>query len=148
MTTPTFDSEPSILIVADDDDIRDAIGAILAFKGYRVVEAGGGRRALEILRGGLQPFLILLDLMMPNMSGGELAEELLRIRPEMKFLFVSGYAGRTVLDHKVMDVETNFLQKPYTLKQLSYKIRAALDPPASASEKETPDSKIGCNAGV
>jgi hypothetical protein len=43
-------------------------------------------------------------------------------------LFVSGYAGKTVLDHKVVDLETNFLQKPYTLKQLSLKIRAALTP--------------------
>ena len=49
-----------------------------------------------------------------------------KIRPDMRLLFVSGYAGKTVLEHKVVNLETNFLQKPYTLKQLSLKIRAAL----------------------
>jgi CheY-like chemotaxis protein len=62
------------------------------------------------------------------MSGGELAKELTQLRPDTRLLFVSGYAGKTVLDHKVVDLETNFLQKPYTLKQLSLKIRAALAP--------------------
>jgi hypothetical protein len=52
---------------------------------------------------------------------------LAQLRPDTKFLFVSGYAGRTVLDRKVVDLETNFLQKPYSLKQLSQKIRSALD---------------------
>ncbi len=64
---------------------------------------------------------------MPHMSGGELAKELETLRPETRVLFVSGYAGQTVLDHKVVDVENNFLQKPFTLKQLAGKIRAVLD---------------------
>jgi FixJ family two-component response regulator len=64
---------------------------------------------------------------MPNMSGGQLAKELSQVRPHTKLLFVSGYAGKTVLDHKVLDLETNFLQKPYSLKQLSLKIRYALN---------------------
>ena len=64
---------------------------------------------------------------MPNMSGGQMAMELTHLRPGVKLLFVSGYAGKTVLDHKVFDLETNFLQKPYTLKQLSGKIRVALN---------------------
>jgi DNA-binding NtrC family response regulator len=66
------------------------------------------------------------------MSGGQLAKELSQLRPGTKLLFVSGYAGKTVLDHKVVDLETNFLQKPYTLKQLSIKIRTALNPLPSA----------------
>ena len=64
---------------------------------------------------------------MPNMSGGELAKELARRIPKMQFLFVSGYAGKTVMDHHVLDLDTNFLQKPYSLRQLGGKIRAALD---------------------
>ena len=60
------------------------------------------------------------------MSSGELAKEFVRLWPGTKFLFVSGYPGKTILDHKVVDLETNFLQKPYTLKQLSMKVRAAL----------------------
>lgn len=72
------------------------------------------------------------------MSGGELAP----LRPAMRFLFVSGYAGKTVLDHKVVDLETNFLQKPYTLKQLSQKIRGALNHAASAGGHSSSDSVV------
>jgi FixJ family two-component response regulator len=71
--------------------------------------------------------LLVTDVVMPNMSGGELARELAQLRPGMKYLFVSGYAGKTVLDHKVVDLNTNFLQKPYTLKQFGLKIRSALN---------------------
>ncbi len=59
------------------------------------------------------------------------------LRPEIKLLFVSGYAGQTVLNHKVFDLETNFLQKPYTLKQLSGKIRAALSSSAQRNHSAT-----------
>jgi DNA-binding NtrC family response regulator len=65
-----------------------------------------------------------------------LATELAHVRPDTKLLFVSGYAGKTVLDHKVVDVETNFLQKPFTLKQLSLKVRSALGQGANQSELE------------
>lgn len=73
---------------------------------------------------------------MPNMSGGQLAKELVQLRPDTKLLFVSGYAGKTVLDHKVLDLETNFLQKPYSLKQLSLKIRSALKRVANEAEPQ------------
>ncbi len=63
---------------------------------------------------------------MPNMSSWQLATELAQLRPDTKLLFVSGFAGKTVLDHKVVDVETNFLQKPCRLKQPSLKVRSAL----------------------
>lgn len=61
------------------------------------------------------------------MSGGQLANEFATIRPEMRILFVSGYAGQTILDHKVMDLENDFLQKPFTLRQLANKVRKVLD---------------------
>jgi two-component system cell cycle sensor histidine kinase/response regulator CckA len=58
--------------------------------------------------------LVVSDVVMPNMSGGQLAKELAQLRPDTKLVSVSGYAGKTMLDHKVVDLETNFLQKPYT----------------------------------
>jgi FixJ family two-component response regulator len=70
---------------------------------------------------------------MPHMSGGQLAGELETLRPETKVLFVSGYAGKTVVDHKVVDLESNFLQKPFTLKQLASKVRLALRAHAGAA---------------
>src|SRR6266576_659019 len=77
--------------------------------------------------------LVVSDVVMPRMSGGALAKEVARVRPDTQFLFVSGYAGKTILDHKVVDLETNFLQKPYTLRQLSSKIRRALDTASPSS---------------
>jgi len=71
--------------------------------------------------------LLVTDVVMPNMSGGELAKQMGQLLPDVRFLFVSGYAGKTVLDHNVVDLEMNFLQKPYTLKQLARKIRGALN---------------------
>jgi DNA-binding NtrC family response regulator len=72
--------------------------------------------------------LTVTDVVMPRLSGGELAKALAALRPEMKVLFVSGYAGQTILDHKVVDVEKNFLQKPFTLRQLANKMRSVLEP--------------------
>jgi two-component system cell cycle sensor histidine kinase/response regulator CckA len=92
-----------------------------------VLEARDGLDALAVAKNhGSLIDLLVTDVVMPNMSGGQLAQELLHVRPEMKLLFVSGYAGKTVLDHKVFGVDTNFLQKPFTLRELSGKVRDAL----------------------
>jgi len=118
----------TILLVEDECAVRRATAEFLTLQGYTVLEAKDGLDALSVAR-NYRPaiHLALTDVVMPNISGGELARELAALRPETKLLFVSGYAGKTVLDHKVFDLETNFLQKPFTLKQLSSKIRAALD---------------------
>ena len=69
--------------------------------------------------------LLVTDVVMPNVRGGELAKEFAHLRRGTELLLVSGYAGKTILDRKVVDLETNFLQKP-SLKQLSLKIRVGL----------------------
>lgn len=117
----------TILLVEDEQAVRRATAEFLQLQGYTVIEAKDGRDALSAVKNHAGPIdLLVTDVVMPNVSGGELAMELSQIRPNARLLFVSGYAGKTVLDHKVVDVETNFLQKPYTLKQLSRKIRAVL----------------------
>lgn len=119
----------TVLLVEDEPAVRRATAEFLSLQGYTVLEAKDGLDALSVAKNyGSIIHLAVSDVVMPNMSGGQLAKELAQLRPETKLLFVSGYAGKTVLDHKVVDLETNFLQKPYTLKQLSLKIRAALDP--------------------
>jgi PAS domain S-box-containing protein len=119
----------TVLLVEDETAVRDATSEFLKLRGYTVLEAKDGVDALSVAkRYASRIHLLITDVVMPNMSGGQLAKELTKLRPETKLLFVSGYAGKTVLDHKVVDLETNFLQKPYTLKQLSHKIRAALRP--------------------
>lgn len=117
----------TLLVVEDEGAVRQASAEFLRQQGYTVLEAKDGLEALEIAgKHGSRIDLLVTDVVMPNLSGGELARELGKLRPNMKFLFVSGYAGKTVLDHKVVDLSTNFLQKPYTLKQFSQKIRSAL----------------------
>jgi CheY-like chemotaxis protein len=101
----------------------------LNLQGYTVLEAKDGLDALDEARHHYSHIdLVVSDVVMPNMSGGQLGQELAKLRPQTKLLFVSGYAGKTVLDHNVVDLDINFLQKPYTLKQLSLKIRGALQP--------------------
>jgi two-component system, cell cycle sensor histidine kinase and response regulator CckA len=124
--TPARGSE-TILVVEDEPAVRRASTEFLALQGYNVLEAKDGVDALAVTKRHAAPIhLVLTDVVMPNMSGGELAEQIRRLRPGIKLLFVSGYAGRTVLDHKVLDSENNFLQKPYTLKELAGKIREML----------------------
>jgi len=118
----------TILLVEDECAVRRATAEFLRLRGYTVLEAKDGLDALAVAeKHAATIHLAVTDVVMPNMSGGQLARELGRLRPETKLLFVSGYAGKTVLDHKVFDLETNFLQKPFTLKQLSSKIREALN---------------------
>jgi CheY-like chemotaxis protein len=117
----------TVLLVEDEQAVRRATAEFLTLQGYTVLEAKDGVDALSVANNhGSTIDLLVTDVVMPNMSGGQLAEELVHLRPHTKLLFVSGYAGKTVIDHKVFDLETNFLQKPYTLKQFSLKIRGAL----------------------
>jgi CheY-like chemotaxis protein len=119
----------TVLLVEDEHAVRRATAEFLNLNGYTVLEAKDGLDALAVARNHYSTIHpVISDVVMPNMSGGQLAKELAEVRPDTKLLFVSGYAGKTVLDHEVVDLETNFLQKPYTLKQLSSKIRAALAP--------------------
>ncbi len=119
----------TLLLVEDEQAVRRATAEFLGLQGYTVLEAKDGVDALSVAKNHASTIhLVVTDVVMPNMSGGQMAKELAQLRPDAKLLFVSGYAGKTVLDHKVVDLETNFLQKPYTLKQLSLKIRAALNP--------------------
>jgi len=117
----------TILLVEDEHAVRQATAEFLGLQGYTVLEARDGLDALAVAKNyGAIINLMVTDVVMPNMSGGQLAQELLNVRPEMKLLFVSGYAGKTVLDHKVFGQETNFLQKPFSLKELSGKVRDAI----------------------
>jgi len=117
----------TILLVEDEAAVRRATAEFLRLQGYNVIEARDGLDALALAQEQTMIHLVVRDVVMLRMSGGALAKEVARVRPDTQFFFVSGYAGKTILDHKVVDLETNFLQKPYTLRQLSSKIRKALD---------------------
>jgi two-component system, cell cycle sensor histidine kinase and response regulator CckA len=117
----------TILLVEDEAAVRHATAEFLRLQGYNVIEARDGLDALPLAQEHSPIHLVVTDVVMPRMSGGALAKVIARLYPDTQFLFVSGYAGKTILDHKVVDLETNFMQKPYSLKQLSSRIRAALN---------------------
>ena len=133
LATPTHGSE-TVMLVEDEDAVRRATCEFLKLRGYTVLEARDGLDALAIVKSyGSTIHLVISDVVMPNMSGGQLAKELEVRCPETKFLFVSGYPGKTVMDHKVLEFESNFLQKPFTLKELSSKVREVLGHVPAAS---------------
>lgn len=125
---PTLFGTETLLLVEDEDPLRRAAAEFLSLRGYTVLQARNGLEALSIAKTHRQPIqLAVSDVVMPHMSGGEMAKQMGSLRAETKILFVSGYTGQTVLDHNVVNVESNFLQKPFTLKQLANKIRTVLD---------------------
>jgi two-component system, cell cycle sensor histidine kinase and response regulator CckA len=131
LDAPARGSE-TILLVEDEDAVRRAGAEFLRLHGYTVLEAKDGLDALALAKDdGSTIHLVVTDVVMPNIRG-ELVKMLESRRPEARVLFVSGYAGKTLTDHKVVHHESDFLQKPFTLKQLSGKIREVLDRPPSS----------------
>jgi PAS domain S-box-containing protein len=118
----------TVLLVEDEEILRRSTAEFLRLRGYTVLEAKDGRDGLAVAANHAERIaLAITDVVMPRLSGGQFARELNAVRPATRILFLSGYAGQTILDHKVIDVENNFLQKPFTLKQLANKVRAILD---------------------
>jgi len=118
----------TVLLVEDEASVRQAARQFLLRSGYTVLEASDGEDALLVSRKHRGPIhLMVTDVVMPRMGGPKLAEWLAEERPDMKVLFVSGYAENTVLQHGKIDVATRFLQKPFSLKALARKVREVLE---------------------
>lgn len=118
-----------LLVVEDDDMVRRVTQRSLIASGYHVLVASTGGEALLLAETNGYGFdLLVTDLIMPGMSGGELAERMRRMRPDLKVLFVSGYTDDMVVRHGVREGQTAFLQKPFTKDVLLRKVRAVLAP--------------------
>jgi two-component system cell cycle sensor histidine kinase/response regulator CckA len=118
----------TVLIVEDDDALRDLAQRILQLYGYRVLEAKQGEDALRVTdehEGPIQ--LMVTDVVMPGMSGRELAERLKPLYPDMKILYMSGYTDNSIVHHGVLAKGLNFIQKPFTPEGLASKVREILD---------------------
>jgi two-component system, cell cycle sensor histidine kinase and response regulator CckA len=120
----------TVLLVEDELAVRQSTRQFLIRSGYTVLEASNGEQALRVSRGYCGTIhMMISDVVMPEMSGPILAEQLSAERPQMKTLFVSGYAENTVQRHGEIDLFT-FLQKPFGLTTLAQKAREILDAPA------------------
>jgi nitrogen-specific signal transduction histidine kinase len=121
----------TILLVEDEDGVRALVKQVLSRQGYTVIETRHGREALQECERHSGPIpLLLTDVVLPQMSGRELAERLKALRPDIKVLYMSGYTDDAILRHGVIDQETAFLQKPFTTSVLARKVREVLDQPA------------------
>jgi CheY-like chemotaxis protein len=118
----------SILLVEDDGGVRDVARRILQGLGYLVLEAQNGQEALLVSThhpGTVH--LLLTDVIMPGISGKVLAEQLVRSRPELKVIFMSGYSDEAIVHHGVLEIGAAFLQKPFSPAMLAQKVRQVLD---------------------
>jgi len=118
-----------VLVVEDEDLVRKLICDSLKSFGYTALEAPSGGQAIEAWSGGNHPAprLLITDVVMPEMSGKELADRLTAAHPEMKVLFISGYTENSIVHHGVLDRGIHFLEKPFSPQALAMKVREMLD---------------------
>jgi two-component system, cell cycle sensor histidine kinase and response regulator CckA len=126
-TRPVTGTE-TILVVEDEAAVRVLVRRVLNRNGYRVLEAGSGPEALRLLESTTDPVhLLLTDVVMPGMSGRELADRLAPDHPRMAILYMSGYTDEAIVQHGVLDAGIALLEKPFAPELLLRQVRGILD---------------------
>jgi PAS domain S-box-containing protein len=137
--SPATGGTETVLLVEDEKNVRALACSILESRGYHVLEAATSLEAVFLSgqhKGNIH--LLLTDVVMPVMSGREVAERLATQRPAMRVLYMSGYTDDTVVRHGVLEAAVAFLQKPFTPESLAQKVRQVLDSSASQSQASPP----------
>jgi PAS domain S-box-containing protein len=125
-----------ILLVEDSQPLRELTRDMLRSCGYEVLEAEDAKEALVMAAGPQTIDLLITDVVMPGLSGPQLAQALQSARPEMQVLYISGYTDHAVLRNERLDRDAAFLQKPYTRRALSGKVREMLSATLAGSKAE------------
>jgi two-component system cell cycle sensor histidine kinase/response regulator CckA len=121
----------TILVVEDSEPIRKMVCVMLLQSGYACLEAADGLEALQVIEDSADNVhLVITDVVMPNMTGGELALHLAQIRPDMRIIFTSGYTEDPIVQ-TMAQVPDLFLPKPFTAAVLMERVREVLDRPWS-----------------
>ena len=134
---PLGESEEVILVVEDEPAVRQFSVDALTELGYRVVEADGAAAALHLLDAHPEITLLFTDVVMPDINGRKLADEVLKRRPGLKVLFTTGYTRNAVVHNGVLDAGVELIGKPFTVEELAAKVRDVLDAPESTSMNDT-----------
>jgi PAS domain S-box-containing protein len=123
----------TILLVEDEQRVRDLVSTVLRRCGYTVLEACRGEEALEVARKHVAPIhLLLSDIVMPGMGGRNVAARITELRPGTRILLMSGYSDDVILRTGIEAAKTPFIQKPFTATDLALKVREVLSGPASS----------------
>jgi signal transduction histidine kinase len=119
----------TVLVVEDDPTVRNRAASLLERQGYRVLTAGDGQEAVDVLASGKAGHvsLVFADVIMPGMNAGTLSRCLGNLYPDLRMLFTSGYTAQTIAPEGIVPGEVNFLPKPYDLESLAGKVRKSLD---------------------
>jgi two-component system cell cycle sensor histidine kinase/response regulator CckA len=126
-TAPARGNREKILVVEDEEGVRQLVQRMLERNGYEVVTAASGPEALETCERTDGISLLLTDVILPQMSGRDLAERVTMKSPLTPVVYMSGYPGETLANHGISEGDRSYLQKPFTKDQLLERIRAALD---------------------
>ena len=118
----------TILLVEDEEPLRKVVVELLAQLGYQVLSAGNGKQALAVAAAPQQKIdLLITDVLMPEISGPELARRLQAQKPRLKVIFISGFDDGSLAPQGVLPPDVVLVYKPFTVKALSGKVREVLD---------------------
>jgi CheY-like chemotaxis protein len=113
------ETKGTVLVVDDEEPVRNVASEILRHLGYDVMTASSGEEAVEAVRNGAHPDVILLDIIMPGRSGAHTLVELRAIEPDVPILITTGYADRATTESLSTDGATGFVPKPYDIATLA-----------------------------
>jgi CheY-like chemotaxis protein len=116
----------TVLLVEDDEQVRRFMRGLLSSEGYRVIEAKNGAEGLKIASETARIDLLLADMLLPELSGFDLAEQLLQLRPGLKILFVTGYIEGDIVQRSITELGASFLDKPFVPAALLQRVRDAI----------------------